>query len=99
MKNKKGEQVIVFQNESADYCVIVGTDDKGEAEKALREQEEEWYGKDHEERPIPMDDFYSADILYGEKDGEDYYYWGRHPKPHFDGGKVEILAGFVANLE
>ncbi|MDZ4227861.1 MAG: hypothetical protein U1E54_01305 [Candidatus Levybacteria bacterium] len=98
MANLK-ENIIVFTDEDANYCVIVGTDDRGEAEKALREQEEEWYGKDHEEKPIPMEDFYSADIFYGEKNGEDYYYWGHEPKKHFDGGKVEILEGFVANLD
>lgn len=86
-------------DDDANYCVIVGTDDKGEAEKALREQEEEWYGKDHEEKPIPIEDFYSADILYGEKNGEGFYYWGHEPFGKFDDNKCEIMEGFVANLD
>jgi len=85
-------------DEDANYCVIVGTNDRKEAEKALRENEEMWYGKDYEEKPIPMDDFGLADIYYGkQKNGEDGYYWGDKPNEFFE-GKYETEDGFVASL-
>lgn len=92
------ENIEVFMDEDANHCIIIGTNDIGEAEKALREQEKEWYGEKHEEEPIPIDDFGRADIFKGEKNGEDYYYWGHDPLGKFDNNKWEILEVFVANL-
>lgn len=92
------ETPIVFMDEDANYCVIAGTNDKEVAEKALREQEEEWYGKDHEEKPLDFNEFYPADILYGEVNGEPMYYWGPKDKIKFN-GPYENLEGFVCNLD
>jgi len=95
---KKTKTIEVFMDDDANYCVIIGTTDRTEAEKALRENEEMWYGKDHEEKPIPIDDFGLADIYYGkQKNGEDSYYWGDKPKEFFE-GKYETEEGFVAPL-
>ena len=38
-------EIYAFMDENADYVVIVGTNDRVAAEKALRETEEEWFGK------------------------------------------------------
>ena len=94
------EQIEVFMDEDANYCVIVGTDNRGIAEKALRENEDMWYGKDHEEEPIPIEDFSLADIYYGKsKQGEEEsYYWGDNPKEFFE-GDYETEKGFVASLD
>ena len=96
----KEKEIFVFQDENANYCVIVGTDDRAVAEKALRDQEDEWYGKDHEEKPIPFDNFGSADIYFGKskKNGEEQYYWGENPKDYFD-GDYTTENGFVAGLD
>ena len=67
-------------------------------EKVLRETEIEWYGENHEEKPIPMDDFSLIDIYYGKaKDREEGYYWGNKPEEFFE-GKYETKEGFVASL-
>ena len=57
-------EIHVFQDENADYCVIVGTADRAQAEAALRKQEDEWFGPlegrdpDSEiEKPMSMDGF------------------------------------------
>ena len=94
------KEIFVFMDEDADYCVIVGTNDKKEAEKALRNTEVEWYGKDHEENPLPIDDFYLADIYHGkQKNGDDgSYYWGNKPEEFFE-GSYTTEEGFVANLD
>lgn len=44
----------------------MGTNDIKKAEKALRDAEEEWYGKDHEEEPI-MGIFDLTDIETGSR--------------------------------
>ena len=68
MKNTKtGEEIYVFEDEDANWCVIVGTNDIKKAEKALRETEIEWYGENHEEEPLLIDDFYPATIFYGKQ--------------------------------
>lgn len=95
----KTKAIDVFMDDDANYCVITGTTDRSEAEKALRKQEIGWYGENHEEKPIPIDDFYLADILYGEKSGEGFYYWGHEPLGKFDDNKYEIIEGFIANLD
>lgn len=94
------KKIFVFQDEDANYCVIVGTADIKKAEKALRDQEEEWYGKEHPEEPIPVDDFQAAVIYYGtaKVGGEDFYYWGDNPQDVFVGGKYETEEGFIASL-
>ena len=91
-------KIQVFMDDDANYCVIAGTNDRVEAEKALRETEEEWYGKDHEEKPLAIEEFYSVDIFYGQVNGEPFYYWGDKSKMKFE-GEVENLEGFVANLD
>ncbi len=98
MGNKNNKEIIVFMDDDANYCVIVGTEDRDEAEKALRETENEWYGDNHEEAPIPIDDFYMADIYYGELNGEPFYYWGPKEKIKFPEHSYELLPGFVASL-
>ena len=91
--------IFVFTDEDASYCIIVGTTDKAKAEKALRETEIEWYGENHEEESIPFEDFYLATIYYGTKDKEDgCYYWGENPEKWFDDGHFETIDGFIANL-
>ena len=85
-------------DEDANYCIIIGTSNKVEAEKALRKAEIEWYGENHEEEPIPFEDFYLADIYSGKKDKEDGYYFGKEPEKWFDGGKFETEKGFIADL-
>lgn len=40
------QQILVFQDDNANYCFIVGTSDEKEAEAALRAQENVWYGDD-----------------------------------------------------
>ena len=100
MKNTKtGEEIYVFEDEDANWCVIVGTNDIKKAEKALRETEIEWYGENHEEEPLLIDDFYPATIFYGkQKNGEDGYYWGQEPHEFFE-GKYEKEDGFICNLD
>lgn len=89
------EKIFVFQDENADYCVIVGTFDVKKAKKALREQEEEW-GCD----PEPWNRFDKTYIHHGKKDGEDGYYWGsEEPSKYFDDGKFVTERGFVAPLD
>lgn len=57
------EAITVFQDENAIACYILGTDNWEEAEKALREQENVWYGDDESkwdgtlEKRIPADNF------------------------------------------
>ena len=98
------KNILVFQDENAQFCVVVGTNDLIEAETAVRNQEDEWYGKDHEEKPIPMEYFYPAYIYYGKSDetqggdGEEQYYWGDKPDAYFK-GKYTKEDGFVANLD
>lgn len=95
--NKNEDGVFAFMDEEGDYCVIVGTNDRVRAEKVLRDVEDEWYGKNHEEKPIPMDDFSHGDIYYGIKKGEEGYYWGdKDPKDFFDDGKYVKTEGFIA---
>jgi len=95
-----GKDIFVFEDEDANYCVIVGTKNIKKAEKALRKQEEEWYGKNHKEKPIPIEDFTGATIYYGtaKVGGEDFYYWGENPQDMFVGGKFETEYGFIASL-
>lgn len=88
------KKIFVFQDENADYCVIVGTFDTKLAKKALRAQEEEW-GCD----PEPWDKFEKTYIYHGKKGGEDGYYWGdKHPSKYFDDGMWVTEQGFVAPL-
>jgi hypothetical protein len=93
------KEINVFMDDDARYCAIVGTTNKVEAEKALREQEEEWYGKNHEEKPIPFIDFGAMTFRVGEKNGETLYDWSdKNPSEVFDGGKFEKIDGFLAAL-
>ncbi len=94
------KRIFVFEDEDANYCVIVGTKDIKKAEIALRAQEEEWYGKDHEEEPIPIENFRPVVIYSGtaKEGGEDFYYWGENPQDKFVGGKFETEEGFIASL-
>lgn len=94
--NNKTENVSVIMSEEGDYVVIVGTTDCAKAQQALRAQEEEWYGKDHEEPSIPMDDFAVADICSGSHKGEETMYWGNNPASYFDGGKYDTEEGLIA---
>ena len=99
-KNTKKEKPVVMMDDDANYCVIVGTKSKKEAEKALREAEIEWYGKDHEEDPLKIEDFYIADIYSGKQkvnSEEGMYYWGIEPDKFFE-GKYKTEKGFVCNL-
>jgi hypothetical protein len=99
------KNISVFQDENANYCVIVGTDDRVEAEAALRKQEDEWFGPlaqrdpDNElEKPMNMDDFVAGDIYHGTYKGEECHYWGDDPAAYFDGGKYTTEPGFIAPL-
>ena len=86
-------------DDNGDYCVIVGISDINEAEKALRRTEREWYGQEHTEPPLAIEDFSAADIYHGTKNGEDCYYWGNNdPAIYFDNGKYERERGFIASL-
>lgn len=97
---EKEKNIQVFEDEDATYCVIVGTSDLKEAEEALRKQEIEWYGENHEEEPIPIEDFGKADIYLGTKNGEEnFHYWGDEPEKFFDKGKYETLEGFITYLD
>lgn len=100
MNKKTKKEISVLMDEDANYCVIVGTNDIKEAEKALRKQEIEWYGERHEEKPIPIEDFYLADIYYGRPkgDSEDGYYWGTKPEEFFE-GSYKTEEGFIAALD
>jgi len=96
-------EIYAFMDENADYVIIVGTDDRVAAEKALRKTEEEWFGKledrnpdDQAEQPISMDDFSAADIHVGTYKGEEgVYYWGDSPQKFFDGAKFTTEDGFI----
>ena len=98
MKNNKA---FVLMDDDARWCIIVGTDDRKVAETALRETENEWYGENHLEEPIPFDDFGSVIIYYGKPKGEseEVYYWGeKDPKEYFE-GSYETEQGFIAGLD
>ena len=100
MKNKNNEDIIVFMDEDATYCVIAGTDDKVEAEKALRETELEWFGEGYEnaEGKMNMDDFGLVDMLEGERDGETYYYWGKKSDKKIFDKEYKLIKGFMAYI-
>lgn len=87
-------------DEEAYWMIIVGTDDRVAAEKALRKTEAEWYGKGHAEERMPMDFFSAVTLYHGEKKGSEGYYWGTDvasdPTKYFDGGKYDVEPGFVA---
>lgn len=94
------KNITVFQEENAIACYILGTTDPIEAEKALREQENIWYGDDESkwdgtiEKRMNFDDF-SPRTFYirGEhiaENAEDL------PKKKGNYGKKE---GFIAFLD
>jgi hypothetical protein len=96
MEEKK---ILVYEDDDANWCIIVGTNDRDKAEKALRETEDEWYGKPHMEESMLMDDFSAATIYCGTKNKqEDTYYWGDKPEEWFDDGKFTTEDGFIAPL-
>ncbi len=89
-------EIYVFQDENADYCIIAGTNDRDAALRALRKTEDEWFGENHTEEKLDINEFSAADIYHGTKNDEDGYYWGADdPAKYFDGGKYEKLDGFV----
>ena len=96
----KIEEPLVLMDDDGNFCAIIGTKSLKRAEKALRKAEIEWYGENHEEEPLKIEDFYIADIYSGKKKGsgeEGMYYWGIKPKDFFE-GKYETEIGFLCNL-
>ena len=91
----------IYVTESEDYIVIVGTNDRTKAEKALREAEVTWYGENHEEPQLDFEQFGLADIYRGTKDKEeDTLYWGSDPSKFFDPNTdVETEEGFIGTWD
>lgn len=87
-------------DDNAQYCAIVGTNDIKEAETTLRKQEVEWYGENHEEQPIPINDFDSITFKVGQRNGETFYSWSNEiTAKDFDDGKFDEVSGFLAPLK
>lgn len=91
----------IFVTEDENYIVIVGTNDRVAAEKALRDAEVTWYGENHEEPQLDFEQFALCDIYRGTKDGEENtVYWGENPGSFFDANTdVEIEEGFVGTWD
>lgn len=90
----------VFQDENASHCFIIGTDDVVEAEEALREAEEGWYG------PIEKRDMstYERPMDFAAFDRQTFYLSGENiflSKEAAKGtkGRLAIREGFLAPLD
>lgn len=90
-----------FVVEDENYVVILGTNDRVEAEKALREAEVSWYGENHEEPQLDFEQFGLADVHRGTHKGEeDTLYWGDNPSDFFDPNTdVETEEGFIGTWD
>ena len=88
----------VFQDDNASYCFIVGTSDEKEAEAALREQENVWFGEDESEwrdfeKRMDFADFGRMTFyIRGERIA-----FNREELP--GRGRVAIREGFLAPLD
>lgn len=93
------KDIYVFQDDNANYCFIVGTDDPIIAEKALREQEDQWYGPENErisdlEKPLDFSKFDPTKLyIRGE-----IIHWDKNL---FSGmrGRIAERDGFAAPLD
>lgn len=93
------DNITVFQDDNAMYCFIVGTADPVIAEKALREQENVWYGAESErtselEKPIAFTKFDPTKLyIRGEA-----IHWDKEALP-VGKGRIAVRDGFVAPLD
>lgn len=95
----KKDDILVFQDENANYCFIVGTSDPEKAEKALRRTEKSWFGPVEErdlnseiEKPLDFSKFEPTTLyIRGDKITWD--------KNELQGqGRIAVREGFIASL-
>lgn len=92
------KHIHVFQDENATYCFIIGTSNAQDAENALREAENEWYGDDESkweglERRMKFSEFQPTKLY---QRGE-HIHWNKEELPT-KRGRISVTDGFVAAI-
>jgi hypothetical protein len=95
------DHILVYEDENATHCFIVGTGDPVAAEKALRAEENVWFGEDESkwageiEKRLPFDNFFPTTFLIR---GE-CMTWEDGPEMQPGRGRIAKRPGFIAPLD
>lgn len=94
------KNINVFEDDNANFCYIVGTKDPKEAEAALREQENLWFGDDESkwdgeiEKRMDFNEFYPVTFYIRGQ----YIVTVKEEIP-ISKGRIAEREGFLASLD